>query len=274
MNVLITLIRRQLIESRWMLGVSAFAFMALSILTTWMASRFERLIASGELVPGDRRFGFLRGLGGPAQDYSTTGLEICWWNHPVLVLVVLSWAVSRASAAVAGEIERGTVDVTLSRPVSRTSYLASQVIFAVLGLLALAGALVVGTLVGGAYFGVKTPPTLITLLRPAAMVVTLGMAVFGYTVPFSAADTVRWRPTLAGASITLCGLIALSVANQFPDYEKVLDKLSVFQVYAPVTVALKGEPLAYNVSVLLSVFASGTIVAFLLFLRRDIPSNS
>ena len=274
MNVVTTLLRRQLIESRWLLGVSAAAFFAIAVLTTWMASRFERLIASGDLIPGDRRYGFLRGLGGPAQDYSTTGLEICWWNHPVLVMVLLSWAVARASAAVAGEIEKGTVDVTLSRPVSRTAYLSSQVIFAVLGLMTLAGALVVGTLIGGAYFGVKSPPSLLTLLRPAAMVVTLGMAVFGYTVPFSALDTVRWRPTLVGASITLGGLIALSVVNQFPDYENVLNKLSVFQVYAPVTVALKGEPLAYNVAVLLSVFVLGTIAAFVAFLRRDIPSNS
>lgn len=274
MNVLPTLIRKHLIESRWMLGVSSAAFFALAVLTTWMANRFERLMDTGELTPGDRRFGFLRGLGGPAQDYSTTGLEVCWWNHPVILLTVLAWAISRASAAVAGEIERGTVDVTLSRPVSRPAYLSSQVVFAVLGLVALAAALVAGTLAGGLYFPLKAPPSFATLLRPAAMVVTLGMAVFGYTLPFSALDVVRWRPTLAGATITLGGLIALSVANQFPDYEKLLQKLTVFQAYAPVTVALKGEPLAYNATVLLLVFGVGVTVAFPLFQQRDIPSNS
>ena len=40
----------------------------------------------------------------------------------------------------------------------------------------------------------KDPPSILTLLRPAAMVVTLGMAVYGYTLPFSALDAVRWRP--------------------------------------------------------------------------------
>ncbi len=176
--------------------------------------------------------------------------------------------------AVAGEIERGTVDITLSRPVSRSMYLSSQVLFSTLGLIAMVAALVLGTLIGSAYFGLKTPPSLATLLRPATMIVTLGMAVFGTTVPFSAVDVARWRPNLIAATITLAGLIALSVANQFPDYEKVLQKLSVFQMYAPVTVALKGEPFAYNTTVLLIVFAIGTAIAYPLFIHRDIPSNS
>jgi ABC-2 type transport system permease protein len=274
MNVLITLLRKHFIETRWMLGVSSLAFFAIGVLTTWMTWRFETRAEAGEISLTDRRYGFLRALGGPAQDYSTTGLEVCWWNHPVLVLTILAWAVTRASATVAGEIERGTVDVTLSRPVSRSNYLTSQILFAILGLVAMAGALLVATMLGGAYYGVKTPPSLVTLLRPAAMIVTLGMAVYGYTVPFSAIDVVRWRPNLIGATITLAGLIALSVANQFPDYEKVLQKLSVFQVYAPVTVALKGEPLAYNTSVLLGVFAVGIVATYPLFLHRDIPSNS
>jgi len=274
MTVLTTLLRKHLIEARWMLGVSSAAFFALAVLTTWMTMRFEKLVATGEMSLTDRRFGFLRGLGGPAQDYSTTGLLVCWWNHPVLILTVLSWAVARGSAAVAGEIERGTVDMTLSRPVSRTAYLTSQVLFATLGLAVLAASLIVGIKVGGLFYPLKTPPTLLTLLRPATTLTALGLAVFGYTLPFSAVDVVRWRPTLAGATITLAGLISLSVANQFPDYEKLLQKLTVFQAYAPVTVAIKGEPFAYNLTVLLAVFAAGLVPAYAAFLNRDIPSNS
>src|SRR5205823_6607009 len=117
MNLLIALLRKHLIESRWIIGVSTAAFFGLSVLTTWMAMRFERLIDLGELGADVRRFGFLRALGGPAMDYSTTALVVCWWNHPVIVLTVLAWVIGRGSTSVAGEIERGTIDVTLSRPV-------------------------------------------------------------------------------------------------------------------------------------------------------------
>ena len=273
MSVLLTLIRKHISESRWMLGLSSLAFFALSIVTVWMASRFERLFESGEFASDPRRFGFLRGLGGANMDYSTTALEICWWNHPVIVLTVLSWAISRGSGAVAGEIERGTIDVTLSRPISRSTYLTSQILFAILGLLIMVAALVVGNLVGTPFFKLKSPPALLTLLKPSAIIVAMGMAVFGYTIPFSTSDVVKWRPTLFSSAATLIGLIGMSVAPQFEGYQW-LEKFSVFQAYAPVTVAIKGEPLHFNSTVLLVVFSVGIAFSYWNFGRRDLPSNS
>src|SRR5262249_12877419 len=134
-------------------------------------------------------------------------------------------------------------------------------------------ALVVGNRVGAQFYPLKAPPSVVTLLRPATMVVTLGMAVYGYTLPFSTLDVVRWRPGVIAAAVTLGGLIAMSVAPQFEGYDW-LQKLSVFDAYAPVTVALKGDPLAYNASVLCAVFAIGVAVALGIFGRRDLPTNS
>jgi ABC-2 type transport system permease protein len=273
MNDIYVLVRKHLGESRWVLAISAAAFFGLSVLTCWIAMRVERVMDSGEFWLGQDRYRFVWLLGGTATDLSTTALEVCWWNHPLIVLTTLAWAVSRGSAGVAGEIERGTIDLTLSRPVGRSTYLASQILFAVLGLVVLAACLIAGSLAGRLFFTLKAPPTVLTLLRPAAMVVALGMSVYGYTLPFSAVDVARWRPALAAASITLGGLIAMALAPMFEGYDW-LEKLSVFQAYAPVTVALKGEPLGYNATVLCSVFAAGVVLSFVVFSRRDIPSNS
>jgi ABC-2 type transport system permease protein len=271
---LVVLVRKHATESRWMLGISSTAFFLLGWLTSWLAHRFEVLIDKGEIGPAVGRVGVMRVLGGPAMDYSTTALEIMWWNHPVIILTVLAWAVSRGSAAAAGEIERGTIDVTLSRPVSRSSYLSSQVIFTFLGLVLLVLMLILGVEFGRLFYTMKAPPSVLTLLKPATMVVALGLAVFGYTLPFSAADVVRWRPTLFSSAITLTGLVAYSLASQFPDYKTFLQSLTVFDLYAPVTVALKGDPLLYNTGVLLLIFVAGLVVSYVLFLRRDLPSNS
>lgn len=274
MTAIRALLRKQMLESRWVLGLMALAFFGLSILTAWLTRRFERLIELGELGPAVRRYGFLRALGGSNMDYSTTALEVCWWNHPVIVLTVLGWAIGRGSAAVAGEIERGVLDLTLSRPVSRSTFLLSQVAFMLLGLVTLAAALIAGNQVGAQIYALKSPPTILTLLKPATMVVTLGMAVYGYTLPFSTLDIVRWRPGVIALALTLGGLIAMSIAPQFEDYEWLLEKLSVFRAYAPVTVALKGEPLTYNALVLCGVFATGIVLALGIFARRDLPTNS
>jgi ABC-2 type transport system permease protein len=265
--------RKQAVETRWVLVISALAFFGLSILTVWLASLFEQLIDSGDVRLVVRRYLVFRAFGGENMDQSSTALVVCWWNHPVIVLTVLGWAISRASAAVAGEIERGTLDLTLSRPVRRSTYLLAQVAFALWGFVVLAAALIAGNRVGAQFYPLKAPPSIVTLLRPATMVVTLGMGVYGYTLPFSTLDVVRWRPGVIAAAVTLGGLIAMSVAPQFEGYAW-LEKLSVFDAYAPVTVALKGDPLAYNAGVLCVVFTIGVAVALAIFSRRDLPTNS
>jgi ABC-2 type transport system permease protein len=276
MNVLSALLRRHWIESRWVLIVSASAFLAMAILTSWVAKRIEgRIEAAAETGEAPKGIGPVRALGGPAMDFSSTALQVCFWNHPVVVLTILSWAINRGALSAASEIERGTVDLTLSRPVSRSIYLTSHVIYFLIGMLVLAAALVAGDLVGSMVFHLKSPPSILTLLKPAWMVVTLGMSVYGYTLPISTVDVVRWRATLGATAITLLGLTAMTLAATLDlgDFEWI-DRLSVFRAYAPVTVALKGEPLAYNSTVLLLVFTAGLGMAYPLFIHRDIPSNS
>ena len=80
----------------------------------------------------DTRIQWLRNLG-IAEQPSSISLMIASWNHPFILLLVSMWAIGRGSAAVAAEVERGTLDLILSRPVSRWAYLASQVIVAISG---------------------------------------------------------------------------------------------------------------------------------------------
>ena len=61
-------------------------------------------------------------------------------------------------SAVAGEIERGTVDVTFSRPISRSAYLTSQVLFTMLGASRAGRALVLGNVIGNHVYTLKAPP--------------------------------------------------------------------------------------------------------------------
>ncbi len=271
----LVMVRKQIRDSRWLLGILALAFFSLSWLTVYMAHGFERLITRGELGPGIQgRAGFLRGLGGSAQDYSTTGLEVCWWNHPFIVLTILGWAVARGSGAVGGEIERGTLDLTLSRPVPRWEFLASQIIATMFGLAVLALALMLGNLVGSQFNVVKNPPGFEVLLRPALLVFALGWAIFGYTLPFSVIDSVRWRPGIFSLGATLSGLIALSLVSQLDEFWSWLKYMTVFQWYAPMAAAVKNQDLLWNLSILGSIGLVGIVISFLSFQWRDLPSSS
>jgi ABC-2 type transport system permease protein len=274
MKLLVPMLRRLLLESRWTLGLTAASLFAWGLFNAWGAQWYERITMSEEMSRRDAmaamRFRF---LGGPAMDFSSAALEVSHWNHPIVILIILGWAIARGSGAISGEIERGTIDVTLSRPISRPIYLLSQVLFALFGLFVLVAGLISGCLFGNLIYTLKSPPTLFALLKPATIVFTTGMAIFGYTLPFSAIDVSRWRPALVSFGLTLAGLVCMGLADQFPRFEWI-ENLSVYQLYAPVTVLVKGDPLAFNASMLLLVFAVGVAIASAVFFRRDLPSNS
>jgi ABC-2 type transport system permease protein len=274
MKLIVPMLRRMLIESRWTLGLTTAALFAWGLFDAWGAQWYERVSMSESMSRRDAmaamRFRF---LGGPEMDFSTAALEVCHWNHPIVILIILGWAIARGSGAISGEIERGTIDVTLSRPLSRPVYLASQVLFSVFGLFVLVGGLIGGCLFGNLIYTLKTPPTLFALLKPATIVFMTGVAIFGYTLPFSALDVSRWRPALISFGLTLAGLVAMGLADQFPSVEWI-ENLSVYQLYAPVTVLVKGDPLAFNASMLFLVFAVGVGISSAIFFQRDLPSNS
>lgn len=275
MGAFVAMVRRRLAESRWFLGISAAALFGLSWLFVYTTARIEARMQAASGGDRLRGTGLLRRLGGAAMDFSSTAIEVTWWNHPFIILILATWAISRGSAAVAGELERGSLDLILSRPVSRASYLGAQVTVAVFGVALLAVALIAGNQVGALYNPVAMPPGVRVLARPALNFAALGLAIYGYTVLLSAVDSVRWRPNLLASVLTLGGFIALIVANipTLEDWKPWLEKVSIFKAYNPIEAAVKGETLGFNLSVLAGLGAAGIALAFLAFHERDLPAS-
>jgi ABC-2 type transport system permease protein len=266
---------KQLEESRWFLVIASAALFGLGWLSSFVACRIERQFLKVTGSDAERFEQFTRGVGGEAMDFSSLAFQVMFWNHAFVMLIICVWAIARGSAAVAGEIERGTLDITLSRPVTRLEYLGSQVVGALLGLAVLALALVVGNRIGGLFNPVKDPPSPLTLLKPAANLALVGAAVYGYALLFAARDVVRWRPNLLAATATIASFAA-GVVPAFPtlsDWEWI-SRFSVFKAFDPVEVAVTGETFAPHAAGLGSVAATCIILSFILFQRRDLPSNS
>jgi ABC-2 type transport system permease protein len=270
------LIRKQVVDARWTLGFSAAALFGLSWLFVYATSRIEeRMRAVAALGGAARPMRMLRGLGGESMDFTSPAIEMAFWNHPFIVLTFAIWVIGRGSAAVAAEVERGTMDLILSRPVSRTRYLAAQVTVALTGLAVLAGAMILGNWLATRYNPIQDPPSLALLLKPSANLAALGLSIYGYTLLCSTLDSVRWRPTLIASVVTLAGFIANVVAN-LPTLEdwKWLEKLSIFKAFDPVEVVTKGQTLAFNLAILSGLGVAGVVLAFLAFSVRDLPSNA
>jgi ABC-2 type transport system permease protein len=269
------LLRKQWADSRWLLILTAAALFGLSWLTVVITARTEaRIRNSANGGRGLRGLAF-RGVEGSLQELDSVAFEVAWWNHPFILINALLWAIARGSGAVASEIERGTLDLTLSRPVSRSSYLTSQVVVGVAGLLTLALALMSGNLIAGQFNRVVSPPTVWQLTRSAWNLVTLGLAVYGFTLGLSAIDHVRWRPNLVGSVAALTSFVLLVIAN-VPVLEnwKWLGNLSIFKAYDPVAAAVSGRDLVFHTTVLGGIGLAGIAFGYLGFLRRDLPANS
>ncbi len=276
MTSLIMLTRKNVGESRWLLVFSCLALFWLSWLFVYATYRFERSMReNANPFARMQRGAMVRAMGGPSADDSSTSFEIALWRHPFIILVVMLWPISRGSAAIAGELDKGGLDLVLSRPVSRSAFLTAQVLAVVVGLTLLATALVAGNQIGNRFNYIESPPALGTIVRPALNYMALGIAVFGVTLFLSSYDLVRWRPMLLGSTLALACYIATIVSGipSLPDW-KWLENLSIFTLYDPVEAAIKGIKLTFNAGLLSAIGASGTLFGYLVFNYRDLPSNS
>lgn len=279
MSGFFTLLRKQFAESRWVLGLSALALFGFSWLSVWATAfgqqRLARLAGGQEKVEASSRM--LRAMGGSGMDVTTAAMEMLFWVHPFFVLPVVIWAISRASLAVAGEIERGTMDLILSRPIARSSYLTSQVVVALAGMVILAASAVLGNVIGTRFNAIQDPPVLSVLLRPATNLVALASAIFGYTLLVSAIDRVRWRPMTIGSVATFAGYVAFFVAPLPPlegtAWRTWLERLSIFTAYNPVKAVGADKDLGLHLSLLGGVGLLGVVLGLIAFSHRDLPTS-
>lgn len=224
---------------------------------------------------------FYQFMGGPHMDMSSGAIEtmlLYFLTVGIPIMLPLFWGISRGSAAVAAEIERGTMDMILSRPVSRTNYLLAHVLMTVTGYVLMIVAILAGNKIGEQFHSVDMSPSIVALARPALNVTAMGLAMFGVTLVLSSWDLVRWRPTMIASVLTIAQLVGYAIANQpdTPDdsWYKVPGKFSIFSTFYPIESFVQGEYLGRHVAILFGVFVAGVLLALWRFNTRDLPANS
>jgi ABC-2 type transport system permease protein len=277
MRPFLALVRKQIHESRWTLVLSAAVLFGLGWLFVWVTSlnEAELMRQLGDDSEGGR-IQMLRMMG-LSEESSSISLIMASWSHPFIFLLISLWAIGRGSAAVAAEVERGTMDLLLSRPIPRWAYLASGVMVALAGLAILAGALMAGATIAVRYNVLRVPPAPWAMLRPAINLAALGLPIYGYTLLASAIDHARWRAILLGSVLTLIGFIALIISLipvlQKMSWEPYVEKISIFRAYNPVQAVTGGDAYNLHIQILASVGATCILLAFAAFAVRDLPAN-
>lgn len=273
MKCLVSLVRRNFVDSRWMLGCEFLALFGLSWLSVVFTSTLqERIGAASGGFPMQARF--LRAMGGESMDFSAAAIEMSLWNHPFVLLTVALWAVSRGSVAVSGELEKGTIDMILSRPVPRPVFLFAHVINASIGLLLLGFALTIGNVIATRNIPLESPPSFLLLMKPALNLSALGLMVYGYTLAISSLCSARWIPSLIGSVFTMTSYVLTVIAN-LPGMDdwKFLETASIFKMFNPVEIVTRGDTFTFNTSLLFILATASILFALAAFTRRDLPAG-
>jgi len=101
-----------------------------------------------------------------AQVATPAGRIAVTFVHPLVFLTMLAWAISRGSDLVSGEIGRGTMEILLAQPISRTSIYLTQVLTIVCGAVLLSLSIWCGTALGLAMFPQENQPPATLFFSP------------------------------------------------------------------------------------------------------------
>ncbi|MEI7743067.1 MAG: ABC transporter permease subunit [Chloroflexota bacterium] len=261
------LLRRAIRASRGRLAVVALALLAWSYLLPVIYVTFGRQMASlldADIIPKP----FLRLLG--ADPFSLDGAVALGWVHPIAIGLQVLLPIGLGAYAIAGERQRGTLEVILSRPVSRRSLLLTQVVVLFLVAAATTAAAIAGTVAGAAVYGVAGDLDARELLVLGCNTVLLLVALGAIALAASAASD-RLAPALGiGLAVLLVGYLLDVLGTLWPD-AAFLQPYSPFHYLRPLEI-LGGRADGRDMLVLAAIGTVAVGVALWRFPRRDLAA--
>lgn len=259
---------RQVRRTLVILPLAAGTFLYLVLLSS------SAFLADPQALPGGGAF-FRRPpraieafLGGSADFFQPGGWLAAALTHPIMLAMLAAAALAVSAGAVAAEVERGSVDMVLSRPVGRARFLlakaaAAAVAVTLVELGGLAGALAAGATVDR----MDEIPTA-DLLAPFVLswLLFLGLAMVALLV--SARSSLRSRAIGMAVGLFLAWYFGNFIALLI-DGISGLRYVSPFHYFRPAEILAEG-PAAADAVILAGVAAGAALAAVWVFARRDL----
>ena len=263
------LLRRTWRANRVRVAMVCIALAAWSFLMPVIYATFGRklavLIDTG-IIPD----AFLRLMG--SDPFSLDGAVALGWVHPIGIALFVLFPMGLGVAAIAGERQRGTLEVLLSRPISRRTLLATHLLALVAIAVLTVLAALAGTVAGAAAYGVAGELDAGALAFLALNTVALLGALAAVSLAASASFDRMAAPLAIVIGVLLLGYVLEVLGTIWPDAE-FLQPLSPFHFLSPLDI-LGGRGSPADIAVLLGIAAVATAYGLWRFPRRDLAAPS
>jgi ABC-2 type transport system permease protein len=235
------------------------------IIETEIGAQIRLLVESGTFPEQFTQFG-----GG--NIFTLAGSIALGAIHPIAVALACVLSVGFGAAAVAGERQRGTLEVLLARPLSRRAAYGSLLVAMIVFVCLATAAGLAGSVVSSAIFGVldeldvsKVP---LLWLNVSLLYVALGSIALAASVSFD-----RLAPALGVALAVTVVSYFFEVLGSLWETAQPLQPLSVFHYVDPQAV-LDGHADPFDFLLLAAVALAGVVWSLVVFPRRDVAAPS
>ncbi|MEO7273624.1 MAG: ABC transporter permease subunit [Vicinamibacterales bacterium] len=228
-------------------------------------SQFKAVLDSGMLPPQFAKFG-----GGDI--FTLSGSIALGLIHPIAIILTSVFSVGFSTAAIAGERQRGTLEVALARPIARRSFYLT-LLLAAFGFIAVTvAALLTGTMAGAAFAGVlgEFP------VRHLPLVWLNAVLLFGSFTAIGLAASSSFDRLAPALGVTLGFVVLmyfLEILGSLWPAAETLQPYSLFH-YLKTKAILIGAPAPLDDVVLAVVIAVSVAWALIVFPRRDLAAPS
>jgi ABC-2 type transport system permease protein len=202
--------------------------------------------------------------------FTLSGSIAVGYIHPIAIALLAVFAIVFPLSAVAGERQRGTLEVLLARPLSRRSYYVTLLVSAILFIGVAMAASLVGTLISAAAANVIDELQLanvpILWLNGVLFYSALASIALAASVTFD-----RMGPAAAILlAVVLVAYFLQIIGSLWPDVDW-LQPYSLFHYLDP-DATLKEGLQTFDVALLLAVAAIAVVYALIVFPRRDLSA--
>lgn len=241
-----------------------------SFFIVWYYPQFAGNQAFFEQIQKVMTEDMLAAFGAAGMDFGTFGgflgveyLSLIW------VFVVGFAVIGFASKAIAADIDAGTMELTLTQPVSRTTVAVSRYVALVVFAVVLNLATVVPIMLAAKFYDVSFQSDAMLLLFAAGTLLTLAIGGIAYAVSALSSAGGRVTAVVGGMLGTMWLLNFISAVNKGTEF---LGKLTVFHYWKPGTIIdeVTTKPETWWVFGIVAIICP--IIAVWQFMRRDVAS--